>query len=276
MPEKILKYLQSNIIYICCTNLLKHEVLEFAGYLTYLNILSIFPFIFILFTFVSFIDETEYGLKFINYLLNYVPDYFHQTLGSQIIDISKGPSKNLLNIAVIGAIWTASSSIEALKSIFNRIYLVHEGKNYIIGRMTSIGQFLIFVFMIIVVIFLFIIIPKLMNFMPDLFHFQILEGEFNLTLLNIFLCLIVALIYYSLTNARMKFISTIPGAIITVIIWNITSQALSYYMQNFQVSIMYGSLAGIIITLMFLYSLNLALMFGAELNRLLSLRLKQH
>lgn len=271
--KKLFGYIESNILYKCCYNLLKHEALEFAGYLTYLTVLSIFPFIFIVFAFISTIDETKYGVEFFAYILNNVPPYFRDTFGKQITDIGNGPSVNLMNVAIIGAIWTASSSVEALKSIFNRIYLVQANQHYIIGRLTSILQFMTFVFAILLALIAFIVLPELRAHLPEVMQFKYLGGQFNIVFLNMFLCLIVAMIYYVLTRARISFLSTIPGAIITVTVWNISSESLSYYMSNFrQVSLMYGSLASVIITLIFFYIINVALIFGAEFNRLLSVK----
>jgi membrane protein len=271
--NNILERIKNNILYKCIYNLIKHEAIEYAGYLTYLNVLSIFPFIFILFAFISIIDETQLGISFFNYIMHHLPPYVLETFGTQINEIINGPPISLMNVALIGAVWTASSSVEALKSIFNKIYLVQDKTSYIIGRITSVMQFLIIILLIIVTLTIFIIIPKILSILPVISQYQAFQFRPNYFLFNIILLLIVATIYYTLTNAKITFHSTLPGAIITIILWTISGNALSYYMTHFnQVSVMYGSLASIIITLMFLYIINLILILGAEFNHLLSKR----
>ena len=273
MFKRTSEKIKNNIFYRCIYNLIKHEAIEYAGYLTYLNVLSIFPFIFIIFTFISVIDETEFGVKFFHFVSQYVPQYITQTFGNQIHDIITGPPISLMNIALIGAVWTASSFVEALKTIFNKIYLVEDKRSYLIGRVKSILQFMAIILTIISVLVIFIIIPKILSILPEIANYQIFQGQFNYIFLNIILLIIVSIIYYSLTSAKITYYSTLPGALLTVVLWIISGQSLSFYMTNFsQVSIMYGSLASIIITLIFLYIMNLILIFGVEFNRLFSIK----
>ncbi len=273
MNKKFFDMIKNNIFYKCIYNLIKHEAIEYAGYLTYLNVLSVFPFIFIFFAIISLLDETKFGIDFFNIILSHLPHYVLDTFGKQINEIANGPPSNLMNVALIGAIWTASSSIEALKSIFNKIYLVHNKPAYLRSRLTSIVQFLVFIFAIIATITVFVIIPKFLPKIPNIAQYAIFNNQFNYLWGNLILLLIVSTIYYVLTNAKISFVSTIPGAIITIILWIISGNSLSFYMMNFnQVSVMYGGLASIIITLIFLYIFNLTLIFGAEFNRLFAQR----
>ena len=53
MKQKFFEIVKNNIFYQCAYNLIKHEAIEYAGYLTYLNVLSVFPFIFIFFALIS-------------------------------------------------------------------------------------------------------------------------------------------------------------------------------------------------------------------------------
>lgn len=274
MLKKIWSKLQKSFVYKTIDGLIEHEAIEYAGYLTYLNVLAIFPFIFIIFAFISSFDETTTGLYYINLALSHLPEYVTQTFGKQIKDIFNGPSAGLMNIAVIGAIWTASSFVEALKAIFNRIHHVTDQPHYIIGRVLSIMQFIIFVMAILLSFVMFSLLPKLSFLFPQqLSHWQLFTEELNSILLNIILVTIVSLVYFSLTRVKTSLLSCVPGATITVILWNISAGLLSYYMKNFsQVSMMYGSLASIIITLIFLYAVNLILIYGAEINHQLKLR----
>ncbi len=273
MKREFFDLIKNNIFYQCICNLIKHEAIEYAGYLTYLNVLSVFPFIFIFFAIISVIDESSFGIEFLNIVLSHLPHYILDTFGKQINEIANGPPISLMNVALVGAIWTASSSIEALKSIFNKIYLVRNKPAYLRSRITSIIQFMIIVFAIIATITVFVIIPKLLPILPKIAQYEIFNNQFNIVWVNGILLLIVSTMYYTLTNVKMSFVSTIPGAVLTIILWIISGNALSFYMINFnQVSVMYGSLASIIITLIFLYVVNVILIFGAEFNRLFDKR----
>jgi membrane protein len=92
---------------------------------------------------------------------------------------------------------------------------------------------------------------------------------FYLRQLAIFVILTTStsVLYYALPNAKQKFTQTIPGSILAVILWTILVNFFSLYLENFdQMNFVYGSIAGVIISLMFFYLISLVFIFGAEFN----------
>ena len=67
----------------------------------------------------------------------------------------------------------------------------------------------------------------------------------------------------------MTFAEVIPGSFLTVILWIISGHLLSQYIVYYnQLSIVYGSLGSIIITLLFFYVINMLFIYGAVFNYL--------
>jgi membrane protein len=78
---------------------------------------------------------------------------------------------------------------------------------------------------------------------------------------------IVAYLYYILPNIRQRLIDVIPGAIVTILLWVIAATAYTAYLTTFnQVNLIYGSLGGIIASLIFFFIINLCFIIGAEFN----------
>ena len=79
---------------------------------------------------------------------------------------------------------------------------------------------------------------------------------------------IVALLYYATPNVQQpKFRWVSLGAVIAILVWVLASAAFGFYVGNFSsYNKTYGSLAGVIIFLLWLWITNLALLFGAELD----------
>jgi len=79
---------------------------------------------------------------------------------------------------------------------------------------------------------------------------------------------IVAMLYYSTPNVRqpkMRWMSV--GAAIAIAVWLLASVAFGFYVANFgSYNKTYGSLAGVVIFLLWLWLTNLALLFGAEVD----------
>src|SRR6185503_3277116 len=80
--------------------------------------------------------------------------------------------------------------------------------------------------------------------------------------------LIVALLYYATPNVkqpRFRWISI--GAAFAVVVWVVASVAFGFYVGHFgSYNKTYGSLAGVIVFLLWLWITNLALLLGAELD----------
>ena len=57
------------------------------------------------------------------------------------------------------------------------------------------------------------------------------------------------------------------GAVVAIVVWILASAAFGFYVSNFgSYNKTYGSLAGVIVFLLWLWITNIALLFGAELD----------
>jgi membrane protein len=252
---------------------IKHDGIEHAGYLSFLAILSLFPFLVFIFSFVSLINEVYLGEELAHLIIAYLPHVDGANLNIRINEITSGPPQKLLTIAILGAIWTASSSVEGLKTILNRAYRVHTPPAYLFRRFVSILQFLLIVSIIIISMTFMLIIPIIKEALDGLPALQQLIGTAkDLTIIRYSVSMtiwltIISSIYYFIPNLKQKVRNIMPGAIAVVILWSIISTLFSIYISNFdQVNLIYGGLAGIIVALLFFYLLSMVLIFGAEFN----------
>jgi membrane protein len=79
--------------------------------------------------------------------------------------------------------------------------------------------------------------------------------------------LILAILFWASPNARHGFQWVSPGGIIAVVLWLASSGLFAVYVANFgHYNKIYGSLAGIIIFLIWMWISNVAILLGAEFN----------
>lgn len=279
------------IIYKAMLSTIDNDGVEHAGYLAFLFLLSLFPFLVFFFAIAGNTGQSELGSKLVSVVLdsNLLTDNVLKAVKPRIDEIVSGPPQGLLTIAIIGSIWTASSSVEGLRTILNRAYRVETPPTYIIRRLLSIGQFLILTAIIIGVTILLIVIPNVWKMFNETVSLSFVESVKNfffhsdkrvfipklwnyvryaVTALTAFV--FVSVVYYSLPNIKQKWKNVIPGAFIVVLLWFLSANFLTSYVKNFeQLNIIYGSLGGIITSLIFFYIAALILIYGAELNYLL-------
>lgn len=257
-------------------NTVNHDGIEHAGYLAFLLLLSLFPFLVLLVAFAGFMGEGNAGTAFVQFVFSQLPPHMVEALSPRVNEIVSGPPTGLLSLAIVGATWTASSAVEGYRTVLNRAYHVGTPPAYILRRMLSILQLLVFTFFVlmamIVVIFTPIVLDRIESFIGIKF---ITKDTINwgntITLVSIAIMLgMVCNLYYVLPNVKQTLLSVLPGAILTVCLWIVSAQTLTMYLSEFeQVSLIYGSLGGIIAALLFFYVINVIFIYGAEFNYLL-------
>ena len=87
------------------------------------------------------------------------------------------------------------------------------------------------------------------------------------TLAICFTILAVEVLYYLAPNVKQRFGATLPGAILSVVVWNGLSFLLGYYFRHWaNFNRTYGTLGGFIAFMTWLYWTSFVLLVGAELN----------
>jgi membrane protein len=87
-------------------------------------------------------------------------------------------------------------------------------------------------------------------------------------LLIVIVSLMLAILYYACPNVKQPgFVWVSPGGVLGVLIWVIASALFAFYVANFgSYNKTYGTLASVIIFLIWLWITNVAILLGAEFN----------
>ncbi|MDE3059902.1 MAG: YihY/virulence factor BrkB family protein [Pseudomonadota bacterium] len=255
------------------TATIRHDGVEHAGYLAFLNLLALFPFLVFIVAVIGFIGQGEAGAAFITSLLLALPADITAALKPRIVEIISGPPQGLLTVSILGAIWTASSAVEGLRTILNRAYHVHTPPAYWFRRSLSVLQLLFFTFLAVTGMLLVVAIPLAVRHVEDWLGVQFspaMDEEWSRIAYAAsvgVLFLTIAGMYYTIPNIRQRLVSVVPGALVVTFAWLAAAWALTLYLSNFQqVNLIYGSLGSIIVALIFFYICNIIFIFGAELN----------
>ncbi len=257
-------------------DLIMHDGVEHAGYLSFLIMLTIFPFLVFFMATVGFVGNEDLGDQLVKLILDSNWAQFIDALKPRIIEITSSPPQGLLTIAIVSAIWTASSIFEALRTILNKAYRVTHTPMYLWRRLVSFFEFFIAVIIIICFLVSLVVLPWIWNYIDRMFHinnytffaFFSPESEgFRYILLLCFGLLLICFSYYSFPNRKQGLRRSFPGALTVLIGWSLFTWVFKYYVLNFpQVNLIYGSIAGIIIALLYFYVCSIIYIFGAEFN----------
>jgi membrane protein len=252
---------------------INHDGIEHAGYLAFLSLLAIFPFLVFIVAVIGVIGQGEAGAILITRILELLPQDITIGLRPRVVEIISGPPQGLLTISILGAIWTASSAVEGMRTILNRAYHVATPPAYWLRRSLSIAQLLVFTFVAVTALLLVVAFPLVFHGIERLFGFNLtlpdkdaISRIISLSTMGV-LFIAVSSLYYFIPNTRQRVIALTPGALVVVLGWMGSAYVFTLYLSNFnQVNLIYGSLGGIIAALIFFYICNMIFIFGAEFN----------
>jgi membrane protein len=263
----------THLCYRAAHNFVRNFGFEMAGYLTFLSLLSLFPYLLVLISAVGLIGQGEAGREYIELALAHLPPEAVKTIHPRIAEILSGPPQGLLTFAVLGAIWTSSSGIEAIRGILNRAYHVGAPPAYLRRRLLSILQVVLFTLGIVCIVAVLVITPIAVNNFTDFTGIEIplklktFIDHYFLLLAGLALFFIVASLYYVLPNLKQSRASVMPGAVLVIALWLAGAQLVSFYLTKVsQLTVVYGSLSGFIGTLIFFYVMLVIFIYGAEFN----------
>ncbi|GAA1799533.1 YihY/virulence factor BrkB family protein [Actinomadura chokoriensis] len=259
---------------------LKRTVREFqndnltawAAALTYYSILSIFPAILVVVSLVGLAGRSTTDDLIAN-IGTMAPGAVRDLLVSSVRQLqgSSGGAGAIAIVGLLGAVWSASGYVGGFMQASNIVYDIPEGRPIWKTLPLRIGVTLVTLVLLSASAIAVVVTGPLARKVGDVIG----AGSQAVTVWNIakwpVLLLVVAflfmLLYWAAPNAKRGFRGLAPGGLLAIALWLAASALFAVYVANFSsYNKTYGSLAAIIIFLVWLWITNLAILLGAELN----------
>lgn len=247
----------------------EHDVQDYGATLAFFWFLSIFPGIIFILALLSFFDISQ--ASFQEQLNNLAPGAAATDFLTGIFDAIGEPRGGLLSIGAILAIWSAAKGVERLINMAIHAYGEDNERNFFVSKGIALGMTLLLgvgvLLLIVSNVFGSQIIDFVMDFIPISGADVILINVFRYVLTTVILILTLSIFYKVAPQQHVFWKSTIPGAIFGVIAWQLVSLGFSLYVSNFgNYDSTYGSLGGIIVTLLWLQLTGMIILIGSEIN----------
>jgi len=245
--------------------------LTLAGHIAYTTLFAIFPFIIFLTTIAGLIGQGEAAARFIDYFLEGLPSEVAATLEPAIRDITRQSRTGLMTISIVVTLWVASSGLEALRTALNEAYNAERTPAIWRARLQSLALTLLFAVGILVGMVAIVAGPFIwavlewILIIPTFYGW--LYGISRYVVGVVILYAVIVVLYFVLPSRSLRWRDVLPGAGAAVALWIVAASLFSFYLTNLaRYSLTYGSLGGIVVTLLFFYVSACIFIFGAELN----------
>ncbi len=251
------------------------DAMGMAAQIAFYALLGLFPFMMFLLSFISSFTVTEELREpLLAALENQMPVEAADYVTNIVLEILPQHNQGLLSFGLLAGLWGASMAIGALITTINRAYNIRPRRNIvqqkILAIILTVGLSGVWILALSIVL----AGPKLTQ---DLYEWLGIASPDNTFwtsiripmafMLNFF---VVCVLYYVAPEAKQKFRWILPGAITSTILWFGASSAFRYFLGNFgNYNKTYGSLATLVVLLIWLWISGLLFLLGAEINALM-------
>lgn len=221
----------------------------------------------------SLVGQEESTETLLSMAAEVVPASAMSALAPVIENLTTAPAPGLsLALGLAAALWTASIYVHAYSRAMNAIYGVPEGRPMWTLRPAMLGLTLVLLVFLALATVLLVISRPIAESLGALVGL----GTTAVTVwtlvrwpvLLLVVAVVVAILYHFTPNVRKpRFRWVSLGAITAIALAVIASLSLGAFVVNVgRFNEIYGSLAGVIVALLWLWAMNVALLFGAELD----------
>lgn len=179
----------------------------------------------------------------------------------------------LLYACLVLAVYAVSRSISSLLGSLTRAYGLE--RRGLFGAVASVSCAVLLLVSLLVLLVLAVVSENLLLWVgqyltiPDLFIR--LWSLLRTLVAPLYLFLVLSVLYAVVGFGRYRFAQALPGAGFAVVLWYLSTTVFSYYVGHMsRYSVLYGSLAAVMILMLWFYITGVVVILGGELNHILA------
>lgn len=258
-----------------------------AAQAAFFILLSVVPLVSLLLAVTTYLPFSQQDV--LEVLMRVIPNDFTAYVRDIIEDLYGRAGTTVISLSAVTLLWSASKGIAALMDGFNSMYQLRQEYSFLKSRLIAIVYTVLMIVVFAVVMSVYVTVAHYYKLsIHDLF-------EKESVIKNLFLLIRFVLgwlLFYGFilmmfvvlpggfglpmgkeekVNLGKRIQSQMPGAAFSSVAWLVISRVVVIYIEHFpNFSVMYGSLAGIVIAMLWLYFCMYSLFIGAVINYLLS------
>jgi membrane protein len=250
----------------------------FAGSLTYHGLFAIFPFLLFLLSLLALFEVRHLVDALLYRAQTTLPPPAFLLLQEQIVPLARMHADATLAagalFSLVLALWGISGAFRAVMDAMNVMYGVPETRPlwqvYALSLGLSLVGIALFLLSLALVVFGAQLAEGVVEWLGQWAGADLLWLLFEWSAVLCFNLLVFAVIYHAAPNLRRRFRLVTPGALLAQALWLAFSLLFSLYVNEVDwFNATYGTLAGLVILLLYMYYSAYILLLGAEINRVL-------
>ena len=252
----------------------QHDIISRGAQLGYFFLLAFFPALLGLTALVGMLPIQPIFPRLMTYLHQILPQESLLVVQDHLHQINQDTGSGVFSLSLLGALMAASWGMLAIMDTLNTVYNVTESRAIWKSGVTAVFLTIGAALFVIVSITLILVGESLSQWIAEfvglswLFTFWWTILQWPITF--VFMLLAADLIYYYAPNVTHKWQWISPGSVLAVTLWISISLAFKFNAETLiNYHVVYGSITGVIVLMIWFYISGLILLVGGELNALL-------
>lgn len=244
------------------------EIFLTGAGLTYYFILSLFPFVIFTLSVISYTPLVS--MDVLNEILAFVPSGASDVIILIVDELLLKRSETLLSLSILFSIYSGSAGITNLIKAIKKGYNVKNNDNFIKTKLIALIFTVILPLVMVITLLTIVFGEVILSYIKQDFLFELFVLLKSFIPFLILFVVFTALYKLSVSKVKIKFRYFAIGALFSTISFIVVSKFFGYYVNNFsKYSTTYGSLAGIIILLLWINLMNVIIVLGSIINGVL-------
>ena len=246
-----------------------HDVARDSAALTYYLLFAIFPLLIFVSTLLGVLELDIASITAV--LTPILPSDVVDIIRTYLEYVAANQSRQLLWFSLIFSIWFPMRSTGCLMHSLRKAFGRSAPENILLGQLRTL-LFTIWMIFVIGLTLTLVVVGRralyfLSGFLPLSETFISVWGYLRFIILGLVMAISLGILYQLALGQRRPLREVLPGVGSSLAAWLLLSMAFSYYVENMaRYAQLYGSIATIVVVLLWLYMSGQVLILGAELS----------
>ena len=246
-----------------------HDVARDSAALTYYLLFAIFPLLIFVSTLLGVLELDIASITAV--LAPILPSDVVDIVRTYLEYVAANQSRQLLWFSLIFSIWFPMRSTGCLMHSLRKAFGRSAPENILLGQLRTL-LFTIWMIFVIGLTLALVVVGRralyfLSGFLPLSETFISVWGYLRFIILGLVMAISLGILYQLALGQRRPLREVLPGVGSSLAAWLLLSMAFSYYVENVaRYAQLYGSIATIVVVLLWLYMSGQVLILGAELS----------
>jgi membrane protein len=251
------------------------DCMGMAAQIAFYNVLGLFPLMIFLLNIIGlFPVGRALQSELVDELGAQMPPEAASFVADTVLGLLPAGNQGLFGLGLVASLWGASMATGAMITTINRAYNIRPRRNLLKQKVLSIWLTLVLAILWMLAFVIVLVGPRVTQGVFEMLHIASetntfwtsarLPMAFGLTLVSL------SILYYIAPEAKQRFRWILPGAATGTLLWMGASSGFRFFLRNFgSYDMTYGSIAGLVILMVWFWLSGLVFLLGAEINSLM-------